>query len=218
MEDLKGIAALFTACITLSVLVNLLIFYKDRKSLVDGFILAALVFVNQSLEFVSSFWAIDKTILVFAYINTFNFSISFASYYLLKRIQPESKQNWKAFMFSIMLLPAGFVYMASFKMVYTGFFFTQYRYFASPLANVIIGLLQALWGLYFLTKVMFSDEEKKKSFHYKAVLAGYLIPPVVVVAATIISLNSALLFESVYSKLLILNVISLFIFIIKDKK
>lgn len=218
MEDLKGILALLTACLSLCIVINFLLFYKDRKVIFDALIPAGMLFINQLAEFVTSFWQINNPIITFVYIATFNFAISFSTYYLLKVIQPESKHNWKAFMLSIMMLPAGFVYMSTFKMVSPGFFFTEYRYFASPMANFTIGLLQAFLGIFFLSKFLFSNSDLRKIAHYRFLLFGYIIPPLVFIFAALASLSSILVFESLFSKLLILNIMSLLYFIIKTRK
>jgi hypothetical protein len=180
-------------------------------------ILGAFLFVNQLIEFVSSFWLIDNRILTFSYIMTFNFTISFASYFILKQIQPESKNNWKAFMFSIMLLPAGFVYISSFKLLSAGFFFSQFRYFASPFAGFVIGVFQAFWGVYFLVKHFYNSGDMKKLFHYKLLVWCYSIPLAVIMILIILSMNNAIYFESVYSKLLFLNLGSYFYFVVKQR-
>lgn len=217
MGDIYGIPALFTACIALCMVLNFLLFYKERKAVLQGIILGSLLFVNQVAEFISSFYQINNPMLSFAYIMTFNFSVSFASFYLLQKIQPDSKHNWKAFMFSVMLLPAGFVYISTFKMIESGFFFAGYRYFASPLANIIVGLIQSFIGLFFFYKFYFADADRRKLKHYKFVFWGYTIPPFVFIVSIIISVKSALYFESIYSKLMLLTLLSLFYLLIKSK-
>jgi len=217
MGDLKGIFALLISCLSLCIVLNFLLFYKERKVVADGLILGALLFANQMLEFITSFWLIDNKILTFAYIMTFNFTISFASYFVLKQIQPDSKNNWKAFMFTIMLLPAGFVYISSFKFLAAGFFFSEYRYFASPFAGFVVGVFQAFWGVYFLVRHFYSAGELKKQLHYKLLVWCYAIPLVVIMVIIMLSMNNALYFESIYSKLLFLNLGSYFYFVVKQR-
>lgn len=217
MEDLKGIFALFTACLSLCAVLNFILFYKQRKVVADGLILAAMLCVNQLIEFTSSFWMIDNKILSFIYIMTFNFTISLSGFFLLKHIQPDSKQNWKAFMLSVMLLPAGFVYLSSFKLMTAGFLFTEYRYFASPMANILIGLIQTFFALYFLYKQYYSGNGIRKEFHYKLLVWCYTIPPLVFIAALLISVSCALYFESIYSKLLLLNAGSFIYYLVKQE-
>ena len=183
----------------------------------DAIFLGSLLFINQLTEFISSFYQINNPILVFVYIMTFNFSVSLASFFLLQKIQPGNKHNWKALMFSIMLLPAGFVYISTFKMIDAGFLFTGYRYFASPLANIIIGLIQSFIGLFFFYKFFFADAGNRQLKPYKYILWGYSIPPIVFILAIIISVKSAVYFESILSKLMLLNLLSLFYLLIKSK-
>lgn len=218
MIDIKGILALFTACLSLCIIVNFLIFHKNKKAIINALILGTILFVNQALEFAASFWQLNYPILNFIYIATFNFTISFSSFYLLQGLQPESKQNWKSFILSVMILPICFVNMSSFMMVEPGLFFTEYRYIASPMANVVIGLLQSFWGIYFLAKLIVGNSELKKMLYYKLLLWGYLIPPVVFLLALVFYFNSLLYFESIFSKLLILNFASLLYFSIKTNK
>lgn len=218
MIDIKGILALFTACLSLCIVVNFLIFHKDRKAIINALILGTILFINQALEFVTSFWQLNYPIVNFIYIATFNFTISFSSFYLLNSLQPESKQNWKSFIFSVMILPICFVNMSSFVMIEPGLFFTEYRYIASPMANVVIGLLQSFWGIYFLVKLMLGNRELNRILHYKLLLWGYVIPPVLFLLLLIFYFNSILCFESIFSKLLILNFASLLFFSIKTNK
>lgn len=170
------------------------------------------------MEFVTSFWNINLPVTNFIYITTFNFTISFSSYYLLQSLQPGSQHNWKSFLFSIMILPISFINIKSFSMFEPGIFLTSYRYIASPLANVVIGILQSLWGIYFLIKLVWINEQLKKILHYKLLLWGYFIPPVVFLLTLMLSTNALLYFESIYSKLLILNCASLLYFSIKTNK
>jgi hypothetical protein len=218
MNDLKGIPALFTACILLCTVINLFFFYKGRNSIKNIIIMAALLFINQSIEFTASFWNLNNRILGLIYIVTFNFSLSFSSYYLLEALQPGSKHNWKSFMFSIMILPVGFVYMNSFRMIDPGMFFTEFRYFASPMANIVLGMLTCFLGLFFLSKILLTNPDLRKFLPYKILLWGYIIPVVVFFIVFFISLNSILIFESLYSKLLVFNIAGLLYFTIKNKK
>ncbi len=218
MGDLKGILALFTACILLCTVINFFFFYKEKKQIMNIIIVSLILFINQLTEFVVSFWNINLPVLNLVYVVSFNFSISFASYYMLERIQPGSKHNWKALMFSIMILPVGFVYMNTFRMIAPGMFFTEFRYFASPLANCVIGLLTSLWGLFFLIKLSMENKELSKLFHYKLLFWGYALPILIYTGAYFLTLNSVLLFESIYSKLILLNIAGLTFFVIKTKR
>jgi len=218
MSDLKGILALFTACILLCVVINFFFFYKERGLIKDIIVASLILFINQIIEFIVSFWNINLPILNLIYIASFNFSISFASYYLLERIQPGSKHNWKAFMFSIMILPVGFVYLNTFRMVAPGLFFTEFRYFASPMANCFIGLLTSIWGLFFLVKIMMENKELGKLPQYKILFWGFLLPILAYTGAYFLTLNSVLIFESIFSKLIFLNIASLTFFAIKTKR
>jgi hypothetical protein len=218
MIDLKGILALFTACLSFCIVVNFLLFHKNRKSIITALILGVVLFVNQMLEFVTTSWQLNYPVINFIYITTFNLTISFSSYYLLQSLQPDSKQNWKSFIFTIMIIPICLVNLSSFTMLDTGLFFTGYRYIASPIANVVIGLLQSFWGIFFLIKLVMGNRELKKIIHYKLLLWGYLIPPAVFLLVIIFSFSSILYFESIFSKLLILNCASLLYFLIKTNK
>lgn len=218
MIDIKGILALFTACLSFCIVVNFLIFHKNRKAIFNALILGTILSINQIIEFVTSSWQLNYPILSFIYIVTFNFAISFSSYYLLQSLQPESKQNWKSFLFTLMILPICFVNMSSFTMLTPGLFFTEYRYIASPMANVVIGLLQSFWGTYFLVKLVMENKELKKVLHYKLLLLGYIIPPSVFLLVLFFSFSMLYYFESIFSKLIILNCASLLYFLIKTKK
>lgn len=218
MNDLKGILALFTACILLCVVINLFFFYKERNSILNIIVLASILFFNQLIEFVASFWIINQPVLNLLYIASFNFSISFSSFYLLETLQPGSKHNWKSFMFSIMILPVGFVYMSTFRMVDPGFFFTEFRYVASPMANVVIGLITSIWGLFFLAKVLMGNPDLRKARRYKLLLWGYSIPILAFFFTFFAFLHSIVIFESLYSKLLVFNIAGLLYFTIKNKK
>ena len=218
MSDLKGILALFTACLSLCVVINFFLFYKRRKDVAGVLTVFGLIALNQLLEFITSFWHFDNAAASMLYITSFNFTVSFSVYSMLKSIQPESKQNWKSFIFTLLLVPGSIVYFSSFEMFNAGFFFTEYRYFASPLANLIVILLQVFWGLFFLWKFFNADKEAKKLLHNKILLQGYLIPPIVFIAVLMLYFDSVHYFESIFSKLMLLNGAGLLYFKLKQGK
>lgn len=210
--------ALFTACIAFCVLFNFLLFYKNKAAVKNALIVFGIIFFNQAVEFAVSFWKIDIPAINLLFIMTFNFALSFSVYFLLEKIQPGSKHNWKSFLFSVMLLPAGFVYLASFKMLSAGFFLASFRYFASPLASMVLILLQSFLGLFFLCKVLWDNSELRKIYYYRLLLSGYAIPPLLFCAVCIVFPGAVLYFESISGKLILLSGLSFLFFSIKTGK
>jgi len=217
IEEFKGIASLFVACIELVFLINIFIFAEKNSITTTIKLMVGLLFAYQFTEFIICYISVSNPIIVYIAYSLISLLPPLGLYLALKLNKINSKWNLLVFtpaLFFIFYYP---LVLNEFKVLNCTVILADYEY---PLPDIygVVYYLPILVTIFLLIRLYKREHDKKAKSNTGILLLGYLLaflPPVITLLIFPSLINYV---ESYLCKFAFILALALTIYAIRNKQ